>query len=324
MTITDFEQIHVKEAQALSYTNYLEEKEYVEALPQIEQMPYLFMFAGNGLSVAAIGDDGNLIGFLCCYEPWKNAFDSNAVGTFSPIHAHGAIKEKRTEIYKRMYQYASEKWVKRGIAYHAVALYAHDRNALGAMFQYGFGLRCVDAIRDMSLIKIPSLRKELEFAFEELYKDSVNEIRDLRKQLSEHLGKSPCFMYSSEEEFQSWLSRAEERASRIFVAREKGRVISFVEVQDGGENFITEVSDMKNICGAFCLPEYRGNYIFQGLLNYMTEVLTGEGVKRLGVDFESFNPTACAFWLKYFQAYTHSVVRRIDECAIHTEAVISE
>ena len=37
---------------------------------------------------------------------------------------------------------------------------------------------------------------------------------------------------------------------------------------------------------------------------------------RLGVDCESMNPTALGFWSKYFDAYTHSVVRRIDENAI--------
>jgi len=54
----------------------------------------------------------------------------------------------------------------------------------------------------------------------------------------------------------------------------------------------------------------------------MMEVLKKDGVERLGVDFESFNPTAHAFWLKYFEAYTHSVVRRIDERAIRAEADI--
>ena len=324
MIITDFKQKHIKEAQALALSNYYEEREYVEALPETEWLPDLSVFAENGLGVAAIGEDGSLIGFLCCFEPWENAFDSKAIGTFSPIHAHGAIKEKRAEIYKRMYQYAAEKWVKRGIAYHAIALYAHDREALLAMFQYGFGLRCVDAIRGMSPIELGVLREKSEFTFEELNKGEVSEIRDLRRLLSEHLGKSPCFMYSSEEDFQNWLLRAEKRDSRIFVAKERDKVVAFVEVQDEGENFVTYMPDMKNICGALCLPEYRGQQIFQELLNYMMEVLKKDGVKHLGVDFESFNPTAHAFWLKYFEAYTHSVVRRIDECAICTEGVILE
>lgn len=38
-----------------------------------------------------------------------------------------------------------------------------------------------------------------------------------------------------------------------------------------------------------------------------------EDYTMLGVDFESFNPTARGFWLQYFAPYTHSVVRRIDE-----------
>lgn len=42
-------------------------------------------------------------------------------------------------------------------------------------------------------------------------------------------------------------------------------------------------------------------------------MLKREGYTRLGVNFESFNPTARVFLLKYFNDYTHSVVRRIDE-----------
>ena len=48
-------------------------------------------------------------------------------------------------------------------------------------------------------------------------------------------------------------------------------------------------------------------------MNYAITVLKEEGYTRLGVDFESINPTARGFWLKYFSAYTHGVVRRIDE-----------
>ena len=36
----------------------------------------------------------------------------------------------------------------------------------------------------------------------------------------------------------------------------------------------------------------------------------------LGVDFESLNPSGSGFRLKHFTAYTHSVVRRIDEYAV--------
>lgn len=319
MRIIDLKESHLQEASMLALANYREERKLVPDLPEIEQIPDLTMFVNNGLGVAALDDEGHLLGFLGCFEPWDNAFDSWAKGTFSPIHAHGAIKEKRDEIYKRMYQYAANKWVKHQITYHGIALYAHEQDSIFAFFRYGFGLRCVDAIRDMNQIELSNCcgtqGKNIECR--ELQKEEIPMVRELRKMLSDHLGESPCFMYSSESAFASWLQRAEQRDSRLFVALNGEKVIAFLEVQHTGENFVTWTPDMRSICGAFCLPEYRGTGVSQELLNYVIAILREEGLQRLGVDFESFNPTGSAFWLKYFEAYTQSVVRRIDECAIH-------
>lgn len=313
MRILDFEMKHVEDARLIAFANYIEEREHVSILPAVDSIPDLEQFASHGLGVAAI-DEGRLVGFLGCYEPRENAFNSKANGVFSPIHAHGSVKENRSMIYKRMYQAAAEKWVKNNIAYHAVALYAHDFESINAMFTYGFGLRCVDAIRPMEGL-------ELQFCdgihFGELAKEDVMEIREMRQMLSEHMGNSPCFMHSTQEEFVRWLARAEARNTRLFVAREGEKPIAFVEISSSGENFITVDPSMCNICGAFCLPEYRGKNVYQNLLNFTILKLKAEGYKILGVDFESINATANAFWLKYFTAYTNSVIRRIDECALH-------
>lgn len=313
MRIFDFEMKHVEDAKLIAITNYNEEREYVPVLPAINTLPDLEHFASNGLGVVVF-DKGRMVGFLCCYEPWENAFNSKAKGTFSPIHAHGSVKENRSMIYKRMYQVAAEKWVKHKITYHAIAFYAHDLESVNAMFTYGFGLRCIDAIRPMEGLE---LQWSDEINFEELSNADVMQIREMRQMLSEHLGNSPCFMYSKQEEFARWLARAEARNTRLFVAWEGEKPIAFLEVSGSGENFVTEVSDMCNICGAFCLPEYRGKNIYHNLLNFTILKLKAEGYKILGVDFESFNPTANVFWLKYFTTYTNSVVRRIDECALH-------
>lgn len=79
-----------------------------------------------------------------------------------------------------------------------------------------------------------------------------------------------------------------------------------------GETFACETPDMMNICGAYCMPEYRGTGVYQELLAYLINVLKEEGYTRLGVDFESFNLTARGFWLKFFTPYTNSLVRRVD------------
>lgn len=48
----------------------------------------------------------------------------------------------------------------------------------------------------------------------------------------------------------------------------------------------------------------------------MEVLYKAEGYLLLGVDCESFNPTARGFWLKYFTPYTYGLVRRIDDNAI--------
>jgi len=70
------------------------------------------------------------------------------------------------------------------------------------------------------------------------------------------------------------------------------------------------------IKGAFCLPEHRGKGLHQNLLSMLVRKLKAKGYTHLGVDFESINPAAYNFWTKYFNAYTCSVVRRIDEYAV--------
>lgn len=309
MNIVDFEKKHIEEARAISLANYKEERQFVKELPEIADIPDLSLFAENGLGVAAF-ENGKMMGFLCCFEPWDNAFDTAAKGTFSPIHAHGAVPENSGMIYRRMYQAAAEKWVENQITYHAIALYAHDEKALQTFFLYGFGVRCSDAIRRTESIGCNMSDK---LSFQKLAEEELTSVREMRRMLSEHLGSSPCFMYSDENEFLSWLEMAEKRKSDIYTAQINGAPVSFIEVRNDGENFITETDGMKNICGAFCLPEYRGKGIFADLLNYTLNSLKSQGVKQLGVDYESFNPTALGTWEKYFTPYTRSVVRRIDE-----------
>ena len=205
MIITDFLRCHLGDASLLALSNYYEERFAVPALPQMDAVPDLAEFADGGLGVAAV-DCGKLAGFLCFYPPWDNAFTTAARGTFSPVHAHGAVREGRELIYRRMYQAAAEKLVGAGIASHAVSLYAHDAEAIHALFTYGFGLRCVDAIMLMEPI---CGAKTCGLTLRELDAGEAPLVRGLRRALSAHLAASPCFMYSTPEQFESWLDRAE-------------------------------------------------------------------------------------------------------------------
>lgn len=312
MELVDLKPEHVQEASLLALVNYEEERLQTPILPSMPFLPDLSPFVQNGLGVAAF-DSGRMIGFLGCFTPWDHAFGSQAKGTFSPMHAHGAAVEHRSSIYQRMYQYAAEKWVRKQIAYHAIALYAHDQDAVQSLFRVGFGLRCVDAVRPM---KVPEAAESSGLTYRELTKEEIPLVRSLREELRKHLGKSPCFMSITPQELDQEILEQEKRNTRIFVASEQNKIIAYLEIAESGENFATEAKDMRSIKGAYCLPEYRGHKRYLGLLAHVIGVLKAEGFVRLGVDFESINPAGSGFWLKHFDAYTFSLVRRIEECAL--------
>lgn len=311
MEIINFTHAHIPQATALAMQNYMEEREFVPILPVVETLPDLTVFADNGLGAAAFEGD-TMVGFLCCYNPWDNAFGTTFVkGTFSPAHAHGAVTLNRDRIYKLLYQYVAEKLVKRSVVSHAITLYTHDVTAINSFFVNGFGLRCIDAIRPM--VEIECI-KTVEYTFRELDASCKNDTLSLKNLLTFHLANSPCFLrYSQMGEQQLQAQFDGRNQPRYFCAYNNNALVAWIEVMDEGENFACYDNSMQNICGAFCLEEHRGKGVFQNLLNYLISTLKDEGYTQLGVDFESFNPTAYGFWLKYFTAYTSSVVRRIDE-----------
>lgn len=310
MDILDFEKKHVKEAMELALADYDIERQYVKVLPQVCDIPDLYGFAENGLGVAAFEGE-RMIGFLCCCEPFDNAFRATDVrGVFSPMGANAAIPADRSKIYAAMYQAAGAKWVQSGAVSHAVCLYAHDEELQQQFFRYGFGLRCLDAIRPMELIDCEPCSG---YGFTELSKAENHFVYPLHLALYRHYCKSPFFMYRKPEAQEEFIAFSMQEEARYFVAKQSGKICAFVKISVPGETFAARGDTYRHIRGAYCLPEHRGKGLYQNLLNFTISVLKREGYTRLGVDFESFNPTARGFWLKYFTAYTNSVVRRIDE-----------
>lgn len=310
MNILNFEKKHVKEATALALANYYDERQFVKELPEACDIPDLNAFAENGLGVAAF-ENGTMIGFLCCYEPFENAFRATDVrGIFSPMGAHAAVSENRTKIYAAMYQVAGQKWVKAGAVSHAICLQAHDEELQWQFFRYGFRLRCLDAIRPMELIDCESCSG---YDFVELPTDECYSVYPLHLALNHHYCESPFFMNRKPETEEEFIASSTQDKGRYFVAKQNGKLCAFIKIAASGETFVAMGNAYRHIRGAYCLSEHRGRGLYQNLLNFTISKLKNEGYTRLGVNFESFNPTARGFWLKYFTAYTNSVVRRIDE-----------
>ena len=159
MRVADFTEDHIEQAKIIAKENYQEERMHVPILPSVNAFPELNYFAGNNLGVAAF-EDSQMLGFLCCYSSFEDAFRTTGVkGTFSPLHAHAVVRENRERIYKHLYQAAAEKWVRDGIKSHAIALYAHDTQAINSFFINSFGSRTMEAIRPMEKIQCKNTRE---------------------------------------------------------------------------------------------------------------------------------------------------------------------
>jgi len=304
MNIVDFTEAHTEQAMRLAQAAYEEERAHVPALPEM-QVPGLRGLAKINLGVAAF--EGNeMVGFLCACGPFRKAFGTTPVrGVWSPVHNHAAVGD-RARVYHRMYQAVAKKWVNAGALSHAVTLYAHDEAAKQAWFTYGFGMRCIDAIK---LIEPGDVSGD----FFELPRERAGELQGLLNALIDHLGLPPCFLHYGRKVRAQAAKSFTEPNVRIFAARREGKLVAYIKIGESGESFASRVPDMMNVCGASALPEVRGTGLFSNLLRYAENTLAKEGYARLGVDYESFNPAALYFYPKHFMEYTNSAVRRIDE-----------
>ena len=313
MKIVDFAFAHIDQAEQIAKLNYEEERTFVPALPPIGVIPDIRSYADNALGVAAFEDD-TMLGYLCAVGPFKNAFRStDATGVFSPLGTHGAVLDSRAHIYSRLYQAASEKWVRAGASSHAICLYAHDRETQDQFFRYSFGMRCIDAIREMVEIITPMPGG---YTFGRVGIEDAMTVLPLENMLHRSYLESPFFMYRSELNEAGWLKYWQESQPTCFIAKCDDLPVAFIIAELDGENFIQNTHGYLHITGLYCNPVHRGKGVSQQLLNLLIQSKRADGFTRLGVDYESINPSGSAFWQKYFTSYTHSVVRRIDEHAL--------
>ncbi len=300
----------IEEVFYIAKKNYYKERIKNPVLPEKINIDFLAGFGNNNCSVKAY-DEGGIIGYLCGTPPFLRAFGSTEVsGVFSPMGSNGITNEKNINLYTLLYQKAADLWVKAGAVSHAVSLYSHDVASNELFFKYGFGMRCVDAVRPM---------KNIDFITNENYKYSELDILDyvlvypLYLMLFDHHKKSLFFMSRKPETKENFINSCFNNKSRFFAARYKDNIVAFLKISKDGETFVCSSDDYIHIGGAYCTPDHRGLGIMQSLINYAIPILKSEGYNLLGVDFESINPIACNFWSKYFFSYNQSVVRRIDE-----------
>ncbi|MGN9164484.1 GNAT family N-acetyltransferase [Tissierellaceae bacterium HCP3S3_D8] len=313
MKIQNMEQKYIKEALTLAIEEYNME---CTKCPQLMKRSFkqeleilIQRLFKNKYGKVAI-ENGKVIGYIAFKEP-QDEFHGNARGVFSPLGGSAFTGSNRSMLASKLLQEVTADLVSDGIFSLALSRYAHDEEVGRSFVMNGFGIRCSDAIMKLSTrTKISELNTDIRF--EELVKDDKREILRLRQELIKHLSSAPIFLPTNVTQDDNWL---ENDKMRVFVAKEKNRIIGYMslDTETEAETFVSDSDNIYNINGAYVDREYRSKGIAQQLLEYLCGISENEGIEYLGVDCETLNPTALRFWNKYFDNYTYSYARRIDE-----------
>jgi ribosomal protein S18 acetylase RimI-like enzyme len=81
------------------------------------------------------------------------------------------------------------------------------------------------------------------------------------------------------------------------------------EVNNTDSAAIVAAPDRIANTGAYIRPQYRGRKAAVSVLNAALRSYADQGFRRCSVDFESFNPEAVSFWLRYFEPVCFSLLR---------------
>ena len=276
---------------------------------------------GANLGVIARDENGKLFGYMLFAGPWDGFF-GNCDGAFSPLGCSWVSPEleskQRTDLMSRLLQKGMEILVGKKITSVALSASAWDNDISRALSLNGFGIRCSDTIMQIKDGDFNCRRNcDSDVSFEELAPRKIDLIKPLFSELEEHLAASPCFFPPEKGCFETWSERYE---PQIIVAKSGRKIAGHIAFTDKeGENFISSSSGVLNIHGMFVKKEFRSKGIADGLLKTVYETARKQGFNFLGVDFETLNPNALHFWTKYFEPYTYSWHRRIDERILQEE-----
>jgi GNAT superfamily N-acetyltransferase len=314
MKIVQFNHDHIEEAAALVALRYQAERDHNPLFPaQFEQaeaiMPQLQKSVGNVPGVAAIRDN-RLAGFLLGF---KAPLFRRIRGAFSPDWGHATDGNSIYDTYRAMYAELSKAWLANGCFAHAIQLYAHECEAQKACLSLGFGMRGIDALRDLN----PIQNSATEIEIRQVGREDIATLIPLQLELERHLAAAPIFLplTSTPEEAQKsleeWLS---ETKHALWLAYHTGEAVGYMRVEPSCKYNLAVSNDVTaSITGAFIKKALRGSGVGTALLNQVLSWARENGYQNCSVDCESANIDGARFWLKHFQPVCYALVRCIDE-----------
>lgn len=317
MEIASFDRSLIPAAADLFIANYRKQRQATPLLPDLMENPgrvqrKLEILLDAGPAVAVF-EKGRLVGYLGSFMVEKFR-GTQRKGAYVPEWGHASefneqqVREKAAA-YRLMYRAVAEQWAAAGCQVHAVTLLAHDQATEKIWYWNGFGLAVVDAIRPMAPIE-----KSVEGGPRVRPATTADSARlaELDREHCLHYSRAPVFMAPRQaDEAAAQAAFLTRPKNGVWLAEDEDRLVGFIRYEgyDFDSVAILESEAGILITGAFVRPGYRARGIALALLQAGLRDYQQRGFKYCAVNFESFNPEAAAFWMKYFDPVGLSVMR---------------
>jgi len=239
---------------------------------------------------------------------------------YCPVQGHAALEQYQEAIYRRMYSHVSQQWVSKGQLSHLLTYYARDRVLPELLFSLGFGLVGVDAMRGVEAL--PEANTDVRIR--EAMGGDIDDVMRLGEESREFYLEAPTFLVRAVRDREHYQRLLDDDSIAIFLAYHEGELVGLMDINHHGtdDNFQLVDAGTATIdsIGPYILPDHRGRGIGACLLQRALEWCRERNLARVHVDFESANPYANGFWLKYFRPILHSVRRRVNQDIYDTSA----
>ena len=167
----------------------------------------------------------------------------------------------------------------------------------------------VDAVRPMQPF---ATSYQTDLAIRKATPDDAPALAELDAEHWQHYTRSPIFMTprqsTTADQFSEFLSRPK---NSVWLALDRETPIGLMRYigYDFDSVALVESEQTIAVTGAYVQPAYRGRKVAAALLAAALRDYADRGFTCCTVNFESFNPEAATFWMKYFQPAGLSLMR---------------
>jgi GNAT superfamily N-acetyltransferase len=253
-------------------------------------------------------ENSQVLGYLCWFIVDHFRATSRR-GAYVPEWGHACIETDKTKLYQMLYRAAGNLWAQAGCQVHAITLLEQDRSAEKAWYWNGFGLTVVDAIRPMQPLEISH---QTQLTIRKASTADAKALAQLDKEHREHYTQSPIFMAPrTGKDVNENIEFLSQPKNSVWLAESDNQLVGFIRFEgyDFDTATILESEEGITITGAYVRPAYRGQKVAVTLLDSALRDYQSMGLKYCATNFESFNPEAVSFWMRYFEPVCYSVIR---------------